>query len=263
MTHNYAGVAKKVGETYLATERTEPIEKKSLRSLWTLWLTHSISHSYYARPDRSPVRNDILIMQTLPILFLSTLTRGAAQTMSVYDEHRALGGLRDLDSQAIGAIYDQYFSEIYRYIRYRINDDATAEDIASDVFIRLLEAAQKKQGPQTNLKGWLIATASHAVNDHLRRQYRRPVEALSESMPDRATSVHSEVDAREQNRLVQTAYAQLTVEQQHVLTLRFGQGYSIEETAAHLRKNINAVKALQFRALAALQRQIGEVDHHE
>jgi len=183
--------------------------------------------------------------------------------MSVYDEHRALGGLRDLDSQAIGAIYDQYFSEIYRYIRYRINDDATAEDIASDVFIRLLEAAQKKQGPQTNLKGWLIATASHAVNDHLRRQYRRPVEVLSESMPDRATSVHSEVDAREQNRLVQTAYAQLTVEQQHVLTLRFGQGYSIEETAAHLRKNINAVKALQFRALAALQRQIGEVDHHE
>jgi len=202
-------------------------------------------------------------MYAVQNLLMPTLTRGAVQTMSVYDEHRALGGLRELDSQAIGAIYDQYFSEIYRYIRYRINDDTTAEDIASDVFMRLLEAVQKKQGPQANLKGWLIATASHAVNDHLRRQYRRPVEALSESMPDRAPSVNSEVDEREQNRLVRTAYAQLTVEQQHVLTLRFGQGYSIEETAAHLRKNINAVKALQFRALAALQRQIGEVDHHE
>ena len=181
--------------------------------------------------------------------------------MSVYKERQALDGLQRLDSQAIGAIYDQYFSEVYRYIRYRINDDGAAEDIASDVFVRLLEAVQKRQGPQSSLKGWLIATASHAVNDHLRRHYRRPVEALSDSLPDRGASVHSEVDSREQNRLIQSAYARLTPEQQHVLALRFGQGYSLEETAAHLNKNINAVKALQFRALASLQRQIGEVNY--
>jgi DNA-directed RNA polymerase specialized sigma24 family protein len=53
----------------------------------------------------------------------------------------------------------------------------------------------------------------------------------------------------------------LTAEQQDVLALRFGQGYSLEETASHLKKNVNAVKALQFRALASLQRQIGEVNH--
>jgi RNA polymerase sigma-70 factor, ECF subfamily len=181
--------------------------------------------------------------------------------MSLFDERRALDGLRRLDSQAISAIYDQFFPEVYRYVCYRINDDPTAEDIASDVFVRLLEAAQKKQGPQTSLKGWLIATASHSVNDYLRRQYRRPVETLSDSLPDGGPSLHSEVDLREQNRLVQSAYAQLTDEQQHVLALRFGQGYSIEETAAYLKKNVNAVKALQFRALASLQRQIGEVNY--
>src|SRR5687768_6233222 len=201
-------------------------------------------------------------MPAAGVLLNSFLAWGTAQhNMPIYNEQRALKGLRKLDSQSIGAIYDQYFSEVYRYIRYRLNDDAVAEDIASDVFVRLLEAAQKKQGPQTSLKGWLIATASNAVNDHLRRQYRRPVEALSESMPDRGPSVHFEVDAREQNRTVQTAYAQLTSDQQHVLALRFGQGYSLEETANHLKKNVNAVKALQFRALAALQRQIGEVSY--
>jgi RNA polymerase sigma-70 factor, ECF subfamily len=186
---------------------------------------------------------------------------GAGKTMSVFDERHALDGLQNMDSQAIGAIYDQYFSEVYRYVRYRINDDLLAEDIASDVFVRLLEASRKRQGPQSSLKGWLIATASHAVNDQLRKQYRRPVEALSDSLPDHGASVHSEVDSREQNRMVQSAYAQLTSEQQHVLALRFGQGYSIEETAAHLNKNITAVKALQFRALASLQRQIGEVNY--
>lgn len=186
---------------------------------------------------------------------------GAGPMMSAYDERRVLDGLQKLNSQAIGAIYDQYFSEVYRYVRYRINDDAIAEDIASDVFVRLLEAAQKNQGPQSSLKGWLIATASHAVNDHLRKHYRRPVEALSDSVADGRPSVHAEVDRREQNRVVQSAYAQLTSEQQHVLALRFGQGYSIEETAVYLKKNINAVKALQFRALASLQRQIGEVNY--
>src|SRR5512141_3403847 len=122
-----------------------------------------------------------------------TLPRGTSSVMSAFDERSALDGLRKLDSQAIGAIYDQYFPEVYRYVRYRINDDAVAEDIASDVFMRLLEAAQKKQGPQSSLKGWLIATAAHAVNDHLRRQYRRPVEALSDSLPDHGVNVHSEV----------------------------------------------------------------------
>lgn len=181
--------------------------------------------------------------------------------MSVFDEQSALNGLQDFNSQSIGAIYDKYFPEVYRYVRYRLNDDAAAEDIASDVFMRLLEAVQKRQGPQTSLKGWLIATASNAVNDHLRRKYRRPTETLSDSIPDSGASIHAELDLREKNRAVQMAYAQLTAEQQHVLALRFGQGYSLEETAAHMRKKVNAVKALQFRALAALQRQIGEVNH--
>lgn len=180
--------------------------------------------------------------------------------MSLENESHAMAGLQKLDPQTIGAIYDQYFPDVYRYVRYRINDDSITEDISSDVFVRLLEAVKKRQGPQSNLKGWLIATASNTVNDHLRRQYRRPTEALSDVMPDQDSSVTAQVDLREQNRTVQLAYAQLTPEQQHVLALRFRLGFSLEETADQLKKNANAIKALQFRALAALQRLVGEAD---
>jgi len=181
--------------------------------------------------------------------------------MLLINDDRVLDGLQNLDQQSIGVIYDKYFSEIYRYVLYRIGDTTLAEDIASDVFVRLLEAVQSGRPPQTNLKGWLIGTASHVVTDHLRQKYRRPEEEISESMPDRGPSLAAEVDQREQNRMVNDAYAQLTPEQQHVLALRFGQGYSLEETAAFMNKNVNAVKALQFRALAALQREVGEVDY--
>lgn len=202
--------------------------------------------------------NDILLMGVV----ISNPVRDSTDTtiqMIALDTRRELDGLQKLDSQVIAAIYDRYFSEVYRYTFYRLGVESLAEDIASDVFVRLLEAARKKQGPQTNIKGWLLATASNVIADHLRHAYKRPTEALSDSMPDHASSLTDEVDRRQQNESIRAAYAHLTLEQQDVLALRFGDGYSLEETAAVMNKNVNAIKALQFRALAALQRHIGEV----
>ncbi len=179
--------------------------------------------------------------------------------MALSDAQRELDGLRRLDPQVTSAVYDRYFPDVYRFVLYRLGDEALAEDIASDVFVRLLEAAQKRRGPKKNLKAWLLSTASHIVSDHLRRIYRRPTESLSENLTDDTVSPPDEFDRRGQYALTRQALAQLTPDQQAVLTLRFGQGYSLEETAAVMRKKVNAVKALQFRALAALRRIIGEV----
>ena len=76
--------------------------------------------------------------------------------MSITDGQQELKNLRELDAQTISAVYDQYFSEVYRYVLYRVGDQTLAEDIASDVFVRLLESIQNGHSPQTNLKGWLI-----------------------------------------------------------------------------------------------------------
>lgn len=177
------------------------------------------------------------------------------------NDEQAINGLKSLDRQVIGAIYDQYFSEVYRYAYYRVGDAVQAEDIASDVFLRLVEAAQAGKGPQTNLKGWLIGTASHIVADQFRKKYRRTEEVISDEMPDHSPQPAFEVDQREQKRILENAYKVLTSEQQEVITLRFKQGYSLEETAAMMDKKVNAVKALQFRALSALSREIGEVNY--
>ena len=184
-----------------------------------------------------------------------------SEMISLPDTHHELDGLQKLDSQVIATVYDRYFPEIYRYVFYRLGNESLAEDIASDVFVRLLEAVKKKKGPQTNIKGWLLSTASNVIADHLRRMYRRPTEPLSKSISDLESSLLDEIDRREQTDSIRAAYAQLTPEQQNVLALRFGGGYSLEETASVMQKKINAIKALQFRALAALQRHIGEVSY--
>jgi len=201
-------------------------------------------------------QDDILNVSTE--LVYRPRSREAADRMQNFDEE-ALDGLRASDSQVIGAIYDRYFPEVFRYVRFRLDDKIAAEDIASEVFLRLLEAVQGRRGPKFNLKSWLLSTAAHIVNDHMRRIYRRPTGELPEDVVDHGAALADEFDRREQNRRFQAAYGRLTAEQQHVLALRFGEGYSLEETASVLQKKINAVKALQFRALAALHRTLGEV----
>jgi len=203
------------------------------------------------RPD------DILLVSTQ--WYISLHSRGAVQLMQNWDDRKMLDGLRSLDAQAIGVVYDRYSRDVYRYVRYRLEDERLAEDIAGDVFVQLLEALQDGRGPNSNVKAWLLSTAAHMVTDQLRRTYRRPTSSIPEDFADMRPTPTDEFDMRERSRDFRRAYALLTAEQQHVLALRFGEGYSLEETAGVLKKKINAVKALQFRALAALQRNLGEV----
>ncbi|GAB4505783.1 MAG: sigma-70 family RNA polymerase sigma factor [Anaerolineales bacterium] len=176
--------------------------------------------------------------------------------MSLSNPRNELDDLETLNPKSIAAIYDRYFPGIYRFVRYRLGDDQLAEDIASDTFMRLLEAVKNGRTPHTNLRGWLTATASHLIADHLRRAYRQPTQALPDNLHDSAATLAEEVDRRQRDDSVRKALEQLTSDQQNVLALRFGSGYSLEETAIAMQKNINAVKALQFRALAALRRNI-------
>ena len=173
-------------------------------------------------------------------------------------EQQDLEGLKQLDPQVISSIFDRFFPVVFHYVRYRVSDVAQSEDIASDVFVRLLEAVKNGKGPDTNIKAWLLSTASHAVNDHHRKNYRRPTEGISESIQDLQATPAEASERRERQRRVQQALSKLTPEQQHVITLRFGQELSLEETAVVMKKNVNAVKQLQLRALAALNRQIDE-----
>lgn len=162
-----------------------------------------------------------------------------------------------LDPQAVAGIFDRYYPQVFRFVRYRLADEYQAEDIASEVFVRLLEAIQAQRGPERNLRAWLFSTASHLVNDQMRSRYRRQGEQLRDSHPADDPHLDEHVQSRQERRALAAGLRKLTGEQQNVLALRFGAGFSLEETSAIMKKNVNSVKQLQFRALAALQRTLG------
>jgi len=168
--------------------------------------------------------------------------------------------LRDLDPQTISEIHEAYFPTVYRYARYRVGDETVAEDLASDTFIRLLEAVNAGKGPKTSLRGWLMGTISNLVNDYFRRVYNQSSEPLHDGLRASSGDPVSLTEQRAHQELLREALSRLTPDQQHVLALRFGSGCSLAEIGEILGKKTNAVKQLQFRALAALRKQIeGEI----
>jgi RNA polymerase sigma-70 factor, ECF subfamily len=188
------------------------------------------------------------------------------KTSSTKDVHlmspdRLLECAQNLDPQALAQIHDRYYPAVYRYVRYRLENEQLVEDISSDVFLRLLDHLHRRKGEIHDLRAWLIGTASNLANDHLRQKYRRPTEDLEDHESLVASDdLHGEVEQNDNQRAVQRAMQQLTREQQHVLALRFSQGMSLEETAQMMNKTIGAIKVLQFRALTSIRKllEVGE-----
>lgn len=160
-----------------------------------------------------------------------------------------------MEPQALGQIHDRFYPVVYRYVRYRLDDEQVVEDISSDVFLRLLDHLHRQKGTIHDLRAWLLGTASNLVNDHLRHKYRRPTENIDEHewIPSNE-DLHQTAEQDESRSAVREAMIHLTREQQHVLALRFSQGFSIEETAQTMNKTAGAIKVLQFRALAAVRK---------
>ena len=175
--------------------------------------------------------------------------------MQIYTSAEAalLAGASELDPRALGQIHDEFYPEIYRYVLYRVSDAEAAADIAAEVFLRLLNALHAGNPPHTTLRGWLFGVASHQVADYWRGQHGAL--PLPEDLPD-GRSVAGEVEDRLRHGAVQAALRRLTEDQQQILALRFGDGFSVEESATVMGKSVTAVKALQFRALNALRRHL-------
>ncbi|RMF47469.1 MAG: sigma-70 family RNA polymerase sigma factor [Anaerolineae bacterium] len=168
-------------------------------------------------------------------------------------------GLRKLDPETITAIHEKYYPVLYRYARYRLGDAMMAEDVASETLMRLMDAVAKGRMPNTSLSGWLMGTAANLVNQHYRKKYRRKMVALEDQPEDFLPASdehapHFQAERRDQMAIIRQAMQYLTPEQQHVLALRFGSELSLKETAEIMGKKVNAIKALQFRALASLKK---------
>lgn len=164
------------------------------------------------------------------------------------------------DTGAFGELYTRYAGMILRYLYVRVHEQEGAQDLTQEVFVRVIKGIGgfEYRGEKSFL-GWLYTIAGNVLIGQARRK-RALSTPLDESLelvdPRGQEAVRSIFD----RVALEQAIAQLTEDQQQVLMLKFFADMTNQEIATTIGRSEGAVKALQHRALHALQ-QILEREH--
>ncbi len=170
---------------------------------------------------------------------------------------RIVGEAQSGDSWAFGLLFDHFHEPVYRFIASRVHRPTDAEDLTQLVFVKALEALPRYEARGVPFGGWLFRLARNAVIDFVRTRHahggldsvlERPG---LEAGPEAIAQVREDLDA------VAAALESLTDEQREAIALRFFAGLSAREAAEAMGKQEGTVRGLQFRAIAALRRELG------
>lgn len=159
------------------------------------------------------------------------------------------------DTVAMGWLYDRYFDRIYRYVLLKIGSPEEAEDLAGQVFLRMIESIAGFQWQGSTFAAWLYRIAHNLMVDSLRQRARRPqvdIALLAHVLLAETGDPHAWAEAADVRGHLRTALGRLTDLQAQVIALKFGGGLSNAEVGQILGRSEGAIKALQFSALQNL-----------
>ena len=161
------------------------------------------------------------------------------------------------DRGALEGLYLIHFDRIYSYLHLSVGNRHDAEDLTTQTFLKMLEAIGRFRWKTAPFSAWLFRIAHNLAMDHFRATKRwQPEEDVPE--PEGSEESSAEEAALESigRRSMLELIENLSHEQKQVLTLKFVFNFSNGEAATILGKTEGAVKSLQHRALASLQKQI-------
>lgn len=161
---------------------------------------------------------------------------------------------RQYDSQALAEIYDLYSLSIYHYLYRFVGEAHTAEDLTSEVFLKLIRALDTARAPRDQLQGWLYRVARNLAVDWYRKRGKQEPLSLREDLVPTGESPLAGLEKEQDRQQLREALLELTPDQQQVLLLRFAQELKIGEVAQMMGKSEGAVKLLQYRATRRLQK---------
>ena len=180
--------------------------------------------------------------------------------LSPEEERSLVDRARTGESEALGRLYDAYVARLYRYCLTRVGDETEAEDLAEDIFLKVLGAIERFEwrpaadGQSIPFGAWLFRIARNEVASFQRRSAARPAPAeLSEQIRDLRRGPQELTETKLTIEEVFRAVRELPEAQREVILLRFASGLSVAETAAALGKNQPNVKVLQHKGIRRLR----------
>jgi RNA polymerase sigma-70 factor (ECF subfamily) len=186
------------------------------------------------------------------------------------DTARLITRIQAGELEGFAVLYERYFDRVYGYLRVLLKDDYEAEDLAQQVFIKLLEGIDRYERRRQPFRAWLFVVIRNCARDHLRSQAR--VSAMDPSelgeRQERAalaageTGQHASVAAELRTLAWLTSddlamlVERLPQVQRQVLALHFLLGMPAADIGRALGVSANHVSVLQYRALGFLRERL-------
>lgn len=169
--------------------------------------------------------------------------------------------VRARDPQALGLLFDACFGRVYSLAFRLLGQEAAAQDITQEVFLRVHKAAHQLD-PQRDPVPWLLTITTNLCREKWRSRQGRQDKATTslDADPDHTRDVPAQGAApdaalleAEQGRLLEDALADLPDPMREVVVLHDLQGLSHEQIAAMLDEAATAVRKRYSRALVKLR----------
>jgi RNA polymerase sigma-70 factor, ECF subfamily len=159
--------------------------------------------------------------------------------------------MRDRDFERL---YAEHAQPLFGFLVYRTGDRTLAEDILTETFVRVLDAARPfdhRRG--TSEKTWLYTIALNLLRDEARR---RAAEGRALDQARRMSSAPDPDPALgsvEERDSLQRAMEILSGAEREAVALRFGAGMTAPEIAALTDERLTTVEGRLYRALRKLR----------
>jgi RNA polymerase sigma-70 factor (ECF subfamily) len=161
------------------------------------------------------------------------------------------------DRRALEELYLMHFDRIYSYLQMSVGNRHDAEDLTNQTFVKMLESIDRFEWRKVPISAWLFRIAHNLAMDHFRSRRRwQPEEEVPEPPGAEERSAEEEALHAIGRQSMLEMIEGLSQDQQQVLTLKFVFNFSNSDVATILGKSEGAIKSLQHRALASLQRQL-------
>jgi RNA polymerase sigma-70 factor (ECF subfamily) len=163
--------------------------------------------------------------------------------------------IKEGDRVAFYNIYERYCKRLYGFVLRYIKQEADAEEIVQDVFIKVWES-RNKIDVYSSFESFLFTVAYNATMSLFRKRvnekkYLEHLKSLQqfENAPDITDEIHFD----ELNKKVQTLLNELTPRQKEIFQLSREEGLTHEEIAKRLNISVNTVKKHMVNALSFLK----------
>jgi RNA polymerase sigma factor (sigma-70 family) len=155
---------------------------------------------------------------------------------------------------AFARLYHRHYDAVFRYCSHRLFDREIAQDVTSEVFLKVVEGFNSFEGSEKQFRNWLYKIATNAANEHLRKIARR--DALLKNACKQIDNTDSMDISAENLALLKQAMLTLKPRYQTIITLRFFENLRLTEIAEVLGSGDGTVRSQLARALTKLRKKI-------